>query len=283
LGESWPYVDTTVDAARLEARATFVHYICFNGYNGFVTYLIALLLIAQSFEVASIKPDSPGGVSTGDFRFLPGGRLSAQQVLLRFFIQNAYGLKPFQILGGPEWINSEGYDIEAKAEGNPSPEQMQRMMQTLLEDRFKLRAHRETKELPVYALTVAKGGLKLPEPKEGSCGDTPCGRVMVRIARFGGAQIQGGKITMAELVRVLSNMMGRTVIDKTGFTGEFDVQLQFALDDAIAGLPKPPGPPDEGALSVFVAVQEQLGLKLESTKGPVEVLVIDHVERPSGN
>jgi uncharacterized protein (TIGR03435 family) len=249
------------------------------------------------FEVASIKPNSPGGVSTGDFRFLPGGRFTAEKAVLRFLIQNAYGLKPFQISGGPDWINSQGYDIQAKASGNPTPAQMQRMMQTLLEDRFKLKTHREVKELPVYALTVARSGLKLPEPKDGSCatsdpdgppappapGQTsPCGRAMVTISRMAGARIQGGKISMAELTRILSNMLGRTVIDKTGFMGVFDVHLEFALDDAIAGLPHPTGPPGETSIpSVFVALQEQLGLKLESTKGPVEVLIIDHVERPT--
>jgi len=245
------------------------------------------------FEVASIKPNPPGGVSTGNVRFLPGGRLSAQQVLLRFFIQNAYDLRPFQISGGPDWINSAGYDIEAKAEDNSTPDQMRMMMQSLLEDRFQMKAHRETREMPVYELAVAKSGLKLPEPKEGSCASSdsdspgaaaPCGRAMVRIGRMGGVQIQGGKIGISELIRVLSNVLGRIVIDKTGFTGAFDAHLEFGLDDSLAGLPHPPGPREEtSAQSVFVAIQEQLGLKLESAKGPVEVLVIDHVEKPSGN
>jgi uncharacterized protein (TIGR03435 family) len=261
--------------------------------------LAGAILHAQAFEVASIKPDPPGGVSTGNLQVLPGGRLSAQRVLLRFFIQNAYNVRPFQISGAPDWINSEGYDIEAKAEGDPGPEEMRRMMQALLEDRFKMKSHRETKELPVYALTAAKGGFRLPEPKDGNC-DTadadapprppasdlpgPCGRAMVAISRFGGVKIHGGKISMGELIRILSNVLGRTVIDRTEFAGMFDVHLEFAMDDAIDGLPHPPVAASEGGSpSIFVAVQEQLGLKLESTKGPVEVLVIDHVERPSGN
>jgi uncharacterized protein (TIGR03435 family) len=230
------------------------------------------------FDVASIKPNSPGGVSTGDFRLLPGGRLSADKVVLRFFIQNAYGLKPFQLSGGPDWIDSQGYDIEAKAEGNPSNAQMQKMMQTLLEDRFKLKYHRETKELPVYTLAPARGGLKLPDPKEGS------DRATIRISRMTGVLLTGEKITMPELARVLSNLLKRTVIDKTGFTGTFAAQLSFALDDTLAGLPHFPDAPDDPAIpSVFVAMQEQLGLKLESTKGPVEILVIDHIEKPSAN
>jgi uncharacterized protein (TIGR03435 family) len=105
---------------------------------------------------------------------------------------------------------------------------------------------------------------------------------MVRISK-GLARIRGAKITMPELIRVLSNMVGRTITDQTGFKGTFDVQLEFAMDDAIAGLPRTPGQPDESLPSVFVAVQEQLGLKLVSTKGPVEVLVIDHIEKPGTN
>jgi uncharacterized protein (TIGR03435 family) len=217
--------------------------------------------------------------------------------LLRFFIQNAYNVRPFQISGAPDWINSEGYDIEAKAEGDPTPSEMKRMMQTLLEDRFKLRTHRGTKEMPVYALTMTKSG-RLPKPGAGSCEapdvDAPprppasdlvqCGRAMVAIGRMGGVQLQGGMISMRELVRILSNLLGRAVIDKTEFEDLFDLHLIFALDDAIDGMSHPPEPPPENhSPSIFVAVQDQLGLKLESTRGPVDVLVIDHVERPSGN
>jgi uncharacterized protein (TIGR03435 family) len=230
------------------------------------------------FDVASIKPNSPGGVNTGDFHVLPGGRLSAEKVVLRFFIQNAYGLKPFQLSGGPDWISSQGYDIEAKAEGNPSNAEIQKMMQSLLEDRFKLKYHRETKEMPVYTLGAAKSGLNLPDPKEGS------DRATIRISRMTGVLLTGEKITMPELTRVLSNLLKRTVIDKTGFAGTFAAYLSFAVDDTLAGLPHFPDAPDDANIpSVFVALEEQLGLKLESTKGPVEILVIDHIEKPSAN
>lgn len=277
--------DNSTDLPYREARATRA---TLGAMRGAWTLLLAASSFGQSpphFEVAAIKPDAPGGVSTGNFQILQGGRLFAQKVLLRFFIQNAYGVRPFQISGGPDWINSEGYDIEAKAEGDPSPEEMHRMMQTLLEERFRLKMHRETKELPVYALTPAKGGLKLTDAKEIACIETeptPCGRAIVSIGRMNGVQVRGGRVSMAEFIRVLSNLLGRAVIDRTDFTGMFDVGLTFALDDAIDGLPHPPGPPDETGQSIFVAVQS-LGLKLESTKAPVEVLVIDHIERPSGN
>jgi len=265
---------------------------------------------AARFEVASIKPNTnPGpGVITGIIRPLPGGRLSANAVLPRFIIQFAYAIRPYQISGGPDWINSAHYDIEAKAEGNATPQQIRLMTQSLLEDRFKLKAHRETRELPVYDLTVSRSGLKLLSPKEGSCvtpdpngpplvpapGQAPtpvCGAAVVTITPSG-ARILGGKVSMASLTPTLSNLLGRTVIDKTGFTGTFDVDLQFAPDQALAVLP-PPGPPgapgatapatDPAGPSIFTAIQEQLGLKLDSGKGPVEVLVIDSVEKPTEN
>jgi uncharacterized protein (TIGR03435 family) len=178
------------------------------------------------------------------------------------------------------------------------------MMQKLLEERFKLKVHIETKELPVYALTAAKSGLGLPQPKEGSCitpdlnspmpplpGQTPCGRPMVVISPSG-ARMTGGKISMPALTDILSNMLGRAVIDRTGSTGTFDIQLEFTPDQALAGIPLLAGPADAyrpapsadtAGPSIFSALQEQLGLKLESAKGPVDVLVIDHVERPTAN
>jgi bla regulator protein blaR1 len=114
------------------------------------------------FEVASIKPSSQEGPDVKrpglDVRMLPGGRLVAKEVLLRYFIQNAYGVEPFQISGGPAWIDSAYYDINAKAEGNPNNSQLRLMMRALLEERFKLRLHHETKELPVYELTAANSG-----------------------------------------------------------------------------------------------------------------------------
>ena len=268
---------------------------------------------AARFEVASIKPNTnPGpGVITGIIRPLPGGRFSANAVLLRFVIQYAYAIRPYQISGGPDWINSAHYDIEAKAEGKATPQQIRLMTQSLLEDRFKLKAHRETRELPVYDLTVSRNGLKLLPPKEGSCvtpdpngqpvppspqgpGQSPspvCGAAVVTITPSG-ARILGGKVSMASLTPTLSNLLGRTVIDKTGFTQTFDVDLQFAPDQVLAVLP-PPGPPgaagatapaaDPAGPSIFTAIQEQLGLKLDSGRGPVEVLVIDSVEKPTEN
>jgi uncharacterized protein (TIGR03435 family) len=183
---------------------------------------------------------------------------------------------------------------------------MHLLMQALLEDRFKLKVHHETRELPVYELTTAKNGAKLPPPKDGSCVSPdpnappspplpgqagPCGRVMMMLSSSG-ARLKGGKATITDLIRTLSYLMDRTVVDKTGLTGTFDVELLFTPDETLAGLPTPPPPMPGGASNapgpdlygnIFAAIQEQLGLKLQSAKGPVDVLVIDSAERPSEN
>jgi uncharacterized protein (TIGR03435 family) len=184
------------------------------------------------------------------------------------------------------------------------------MLQSLLEERFQLKIHRETRELPVYALVAARSGFKLPPPKDGACMEpapgadpewaggrmrppgqgrplAPCGSIAIFL-ETGGARLQGGKVAMPELVRMLSMVLGRAVIDKTGFTGLFDVQLQFLPDETTATLPPPPpdpsgAPPDSRSPSIVTALPEQLGLRIESTKGPVEVIVVDHIEAPSSN
>jgi uncharacterized protein (TIGR03435 family) len=272
----------------------------------------AFALFGQSpaqpkFEVASIKPSTEQRFRM--VRPLPG-RLTADAPV-RLLLQNAYSVQAFQIVGGPDWIESEHYAIEAKAAGNASRADIFLMLQSLLEDRFQLKIHRATKELPVYALVAAKNGIKLPLPKEGGCVDPapgapaaweggrmqppgqggqplgPCGRAGVML-ESGGARMNGGKILMPEFIRALSMMLGRTVVDRTGFTGLFDFQLDFLPDEITSALPPPP-PGSAGAAldskypSILTALQEQLGLRLESAKGPVEVIVIDRVERPSAN
>jgi len=262
---------------------------------------------APRFEVASVKLNVGGDRRGMLVRVLPGGGLVTANASLQLLMQNAYTMQAFQISGGPGWIQSEGYNIEAKGDGKAATrDQVYLKLRSLLEDRFQLKVHRETRELPVYALTVAKSGPKLPQPKEGSCfandpngptpppvrGKFPCGSVGV-MGESSGARIQGGKVQMAEFVRILAMVMGRPVVDRTGFTETFDLVLAFTPDQAVAGLPRPMGASDAGSPApaadptgppqIFSAIQEQLGLKLDSTKGPVEVLVIDHVERPSAN
>ena len=254
-----------------------------------------------TFEVASIKPSAPGGRDVG-IRYFPGTRMEAQNDTLHFLIQVAYRVRDFQVTGGPAWMNTERYDITAKGEDGAKQSQLPLMLHALLADRFKLSFHREIKEMPVYFLLAAKGGMKLVEPKEGSCvtpgpnGPQPtpgqprpnfCGTMRISPKGFDGL-----KIGMQQLTMFFSDLLGRSVIDKTDFKGTFDAHLEFARDDALAagilGNGVPGGPAgaqqaDSSAPSIFTAVQEQLGLKLESTKGPVELLVIDHLERPSEN
>jgi uncharacterized protein (TIGR03435 family) len=219
-------------------------------------------------------------------------------------LQNAYSVQAFQVVGGPDWINTAGYDIEAKPEGAVDRPRMWLMLQTLLADRFKLALHRDTRELPLYALTLGKNGFKPPAPKEDGCTSTPpdsplpppgslaqCGRIRINLSPAG-LTMDGGKVQMAELIRMLATALGRPVLDRTGYTGEFDVHLSFTPDQSTMGLPGAGGPRDVGGPqlstdpdrpTIFAALQEQLGLKLVTAKGPVEVLVIDHVERPTEN
>ncbi|HUA19398.1 MAG TPA: TIGR03435 family protein [Bryobacteraceae bacterium] len=252
------------------------------------------------FEVASIKLNK-----SADGRIMirpaPGGRFTATGIPMRFLITEAYRIKDFQLSGAPSWLLSERYDIEAKADGNPSFDTMRVMLQTLLEDRLKLKYHHETKEMAVYNLVVAKPG-KLHEA-EGDCGprpqglppplepgkmpSPPCGGMFM----FPG-HISGQKVPMSQLVDILSRFSGRIVIDQTNLTAKYDIDLQYTPDPGqFPGPPPGGGPPgapplppvDPNGPSLFTALQEQLGLKLESQKGQVEMIVIDHVERPSEN
>jgi uncharacterized protein (TIGR03435 family) len=210
-----------------------------------------------------------------------------------------------QVVEGPAWINSLRYDIAVKPVGTTDPKREWLMWQTLLADRFKLRLHRETRELPIYNLTVAASGPKMPKAKEAGCisfppGTTPryvpgkvdCGYIGGPFMDYAGLRMQGDKVHMADLTRALALALDRPVLDKTGFPGEFDLNLSFTPDDALMGLPGFGGPGDPGGTrpstnpnlpNIFAALEQQLGLKLVLAKGPVEVLVIDHAERPTEN
>jgi uncharacterized protein (TIGR03435 family) len=251
------------------------------------------------FEVASIKPNTGGSNDMGAFA-QPGGRFGARNLPLRVLIRTAYNVKDFQIIssGSPSWIDTDRYDINAKAPGGTANgfEPLRPMLQSLLADRFKFAFHRETKELPIYELAAAKGGLKLTAPKDSSCvppdPKSPRPREQMPFCdriRTGRGLIEAYGITMPRLLAALSDVLGRMVIDKTGFSGIFDGHLEFAPDEAIAdaiagGRAGQPAPATDSAVpSIFTALQEQLGLKVGPAKGPVEVLVIDHAEKPSEN
>jgi uncharacterized protein (TIGR03435 family) len=235
-------------------------------------YSVAFLLACgaafgqPAFEVASIKPaaDTPGTSF-----FFDRGKVEVKKGTVRGIIEMAYEVRDFQISGGPAWLNSDGFDIVAKSapDGSGIPE-LRRKLQTLLAERFQLKVHHETKELPVYALEVGKKGTKLKaEEVSGSNGiRSDCG------ALFGTAA------KMATLALVLARQLGRPVEDHTALTGTYTFQVEFMPDGGACAEKLPPGRP-----SIFTALQEQLGLKLEPTKGPVDIIVIDRVEKPSEN
>ena len=218
-------------------------------------------------------------------------------------LTQAYDVREFQISGGPGWINTDRFDIVAKAERSTAAEnvpddpgkmteeqrktigdQMRERLRALLADRFQLALHRETKEQSVYALVVGKSGSKLQESQTHE-GPGPRGPMM----RMGRGELSGQGVALDMLTRTLSSQLGRPVIDRTGLKGNFDFKLTWTPDPGQSGGPfGPPGadappPPDPNGPSVFTALQEQLGLRLESQKGPVEMLVIDKVEKPSEN
>jgi uncharacterized protein (TIGR03435 family) len=237
-----------------------------------------------AFEVASIKPGDP---DSQVFRIgsLPGGRFAANNASLKMLIQTAYDVRGHQISGGPNWLDSAKFDIDAKPDSAtpipPGPAggpQMRLMIQSLLEDRFRLKVHRESREEPVYELVVAKGGPKL-QPATDSL------KQQQRGMRMGRGQLTGTAAPVSILVAQLSQQLGRSVIDKTGLAGQYDFELKWTpeIGQSQSGPTDAVPAPDLTGASLFTAIQEQLGLKLESTKGPVEVLVIDSAEKPSEN
>jgi uncharacterized protein (TIGR03435 family) len=249
--------------------------------------------LRPQFDVVSIKrtPEITGpGI---DFSAMPGGRLHVRNNPVMNLIGNAYDFPQYRITGGPEWLRTDRYEIEAKADGAPTRSQMMVMVQTLLEDRFKLRVHRETREGQVYVLSVAKGGLKLAPSKDDGCVHRSPGTVLPATEtrpncgnnwlRQRGPNLAwtATRIDMGAVAGALAIVMRRTVLDKTGAAGFFDINVELPPLQPEVGV-SDLSPVDTG-VSVFTVLREQLGLSLESERGPVEYLVIDAVERPSEN
>jgi uncharacterized protein (TIGR03435 family) len=228
-------------------------------------------------------------------QLVPGGGLNMTNIPLRTMIALAYGVREFQVSGGPGWIGSERFDVTARVDAAAAkgqedlakmPEgqfktvrdQSNDRLRALLADRFQLVAHKETREQPIYALVVSKNGPKLQEAK---------GAEAKQGMNTGRGRSEAFGVPMQILVQVLSNITGRPVIDKTGLTGKYDFVLEWTPDAADAraqgfgdGVTTPapaPGP------TIFTALQEQLGLRLEAQKGPVQNIVIDRAEKPSEN
>jgi uncharacterized protein (TIGR03435 family) len=258
-----------------------------------------------AFEVVSVKP-SANGVQ-GGIGAAPGGRFSATGITVSALIAFAYETRDEQISGGPKWLATDGYDVVGKAEGQvTTPDQMRQLFQSLLADRFKLVFHYETRELPVYDLTVAKGGSKLRPTKEGSCvaidfNHPPpppvrgqplpilCGSLSRGMGNGKNQKLDAYGIGITKpaggaqgLTNELSDILGRTVIDKTGLTGIFDIHLEWT-PDSVTVAPSGPGEIDTAGPPILAALEEQLGLKVVADKGPVRVLAIDRVERPGEN
>ena len=247
---------------------------------------VATTLHAQArpaFEVASIKRNTSANERPS--LAINAGRVTIRNGPLRAIIRSAFGLQAFEVVGGPDWIDTDGWDVTAKAEAGAEREPTGPMMQRLLADRFRLVAHKETRDLPVYALVFARRDHAFGPKLHASSKD--CQKeVGALIARTGrppspdapplcGIRSRSGHIELnatrisPNFIRTLAPITGRSVVDKTGLTGVYDAELVW--NDS-----------EEGP-SLFTAIQEQLGLKLEAQRGPVDVLVIDHVERPTSD
>jgi uncharacterized protein (TIGR03435 family) len=232
------------------------------------------------FEVATIKPsvpDRPGKLFT-----VRGRQVLTVNTTVTDLVVFAYDLHARQVSGGPAWMESEKFDVtgQPEAQGIPAIPQLRAMIRQLLTDRFKLTFHRETREVPIYALVVASGGPKLARNDS-----NPNGLPSLLFKGLG--VLPALNATMGELAGVMqSAVLDRPVVDRTGITGRYDFTLTWTPDEsqfASMGVRVPPPSPDATAPGLFTAFQEQLGLRMESTRGPVEVLVIDGVEKPSEN
>lgn len=239
--------------------------------------LVALMTVAalgQSFEVASVKPGKPPAQST--MTVLPGGeRFVARNMPLVWLVSAAYNVPMRQISGLPQDLSNEGYDIEAKAERPRNREQMMRMLQGLLEDRFKLAARRETKELKAQVLVVGKGGAKIEENRDGA---------ELAMRKITGNKMSYHNMPMALFANLLAFAVDDAVVDQTGLKGSYDFTLDYYRGPGGIGVKEGREPaPDANGPSLQTALREQLGLRLESRKGPVEILMVEHAERPAIN
>ena len=264
-----------------------------------------------SFEASTVRPNKTGA-NRVLMRMAPGGIWDASNVTLESMIRLAYRLQEFQLVGGPAWIYTDRFDIQAQSAQGMAPGQFGERMQSLLTDRFNLKVHRETRELPIYALmvedNVASRGKALtqaavdcvafardraatargaaPPPPQQRPGERPaCGTMT------GPGRLAGGGVTMEQLASSLAQYAGRMVLDRTGLSGSYDYELRFAHEPALRGRgpggglpqPEPVKAEEAGTLSIFAAVHEQLGLKLDPQRAPVDVLVIDSAHQPSQN
>ena len=271
---------------------------------------VAIVLPAQekdaAFEVASVKANKSGD-GNGNLRGLPGGRVQATNMPVRPIITFAYLIAGYQLIGGPGWLTTDRYDLVAKIEGTAdatpavpganAASPMQLAIRHLLEDRFKLKVHRETREMDIFTLVMAKpGGAPGPRLKPTTQDCAALAAALNRGEKVAAADASGlpmcsiqgspgrlrfGGLPAASLATAFAGPAGRMVVDKTGLTGNWDFELTFAIENRGRAGGADAAPADPNAPSFFTAIQEQLGLKLEPTKGPVDVVVIDSIEKPT--
>jgi uncharacterized protein (TIGR03435 family) len=256
------------------------------------SFLVAATLLAQipskippdlRFEVASLKP-SKSGEQGGGIRPTPGGeRYVATNCAIKTMIMVAYRLKAEQIIGGPEWLDTDRFDMQALAPKPSSADELHVMLMNMLVDRLQLKFHHEKREMQMYALTVDKSGPKMTLHESGNGGDTWIDQTE---SPFLHVRMKGTSAPMDFLAFRLSQFMDRPVVDLTNLRGDCDFSLAYTreLPPGFSGGGKINGEePDTSGLTVFAAVKQQLGLELKAQKGPVDVIVVDHAERPSAN
>lgn len=242
--------------------------------------MCGLAQVNAAFDVASIKVNRSGSVNAS--MRTSHGHLSARNVTVRMLVQAALRVKDFQVTGGPSWAAGDRFDVEAKTDRTDiSDDDLWLLLQPLLTERFHLKLHHETKQLPVYSLVVGRDRPKL----QVHTGDEP---PSTRVSAGSGKVVVAGKnVTLARFADSLSGWLDRTVVDNTGLKDRYDLRLEWYQEH-----PGDPSPSMMGAVeermgisgpSIFTAVQEQLGLRLDATKGPVEIIVIDGLDRPTEN
>jgi uncharacterized protein (TIGR03435 family) len=241
--------------------------------------------VFDAFEVATIKPTPPDWPGAARYmRMQTAHQFAAKNYTLRVILSAAYNLTPKAVSGGPAWVDSDYFDIVAEAPGDvrPTLEEQMSMLRKLLATRFNLSVHREEKEFAIYALTVAKGGPKLTPstPVTSPEGDPP---LVFRLSPDG-AQLPARDATMGELAWVMQRTaVDRPEVDRTGLSGRYDFELEWTPDETQFGGNVPTGNPEPPKPDLFSAMQQQLGLRLEATRGPIEALVIDRAEKATEN
>jgi len=243
----------------------------------------------EGFEVATIRPVASQDFNVGRYiRMQSAHRFQAKNYTVNGLIAAAYDLNPKAIVGGPDWAQTDRYDVIAATPGELRPvyDDQMRMLRKLLNDRFNLEFHRGKKEFAIYELTVAKGGPNL-KPSAAPPDEPYNVTTTLYPAASGGidhALLPARNVTLQQFASVLQRaILDRPVVDHTGLVSRFDFELEWTPDESQFGGQLPQGPPDSARPGLFTAMQQQLGLKIEATRGPVETLVIDHLDRPSDN